>query len=55
MKILIKLLPFLFSEMSLEERINEFCEKNNKSKYYGDKLDHKKLDELQIKKYKLKL
>lgn len=54
MRLLIKLFPFLFKELSLNQRIKIFCESIGKDISYGKNLTHERLDELKVKRFKLK-
>ena len=54
MRLLIKLFPSLFKELSLKERVKIFCKSIKKDISYGKNLTHERLDELKVKRFKLK-
>ena len=53
-RLLVKLFPFLFIKLSLNERIEVWCGKINKHISYGDNMTHEMLDERNVDRFKFK-
>ena len=53
-KLLVKLFPFLFIKLSLNERIEVWCKRVNKHISYGDNMTHEMLDERNVDRFKFK-